>query len=94
MAQVEKWRSKNPYIVVVRRHPTSDDHWVLELPTGARLTAPIRFDDDAGPVFSLPRAELLAHVALRGCDPTDMDFMLLPDRGLEIDLGNVVVDRH
>jgi hypothetical protein len=94
MAQVEKWRAKRPYVVVVKRHPTLDDQWVAALPTGATLTAPIRFDDDGDPVFSLPKAELLAHVALRDCDPTDMDFRLFPDGGLEIDLGNVVADRH
>jgi hypothetical protein len=65
---------KIPYIVVVRRHPTLDDQWVLELPTGATLIAPIRLDDDGDPVFSLPKAELLTHVALRDCDPTDLDF--------------------
>jgi len=86
--------SKNPYIVVVRHHPTLNDQWVLELPTGATLTAPVWFDDDGDPVFSLPKAELLAHVALRECDPTDMDFRLLPDGGFEIDLGNVVIDRN
>jgi hypothetical protein len=42
-----------------------DDQWVLELLTGATLTARIRLDDDGDPVFSLPKAELLAHVALR-----------------------------
>jgi hypothetical protein len=67
---------------------------VLELPTGAVLTAPIRFDDDGDPMFSLPKAELLAHVALRDSDPTDMDFRVLPDGGVEIDLGTVVADRH
>jgi hypothetical protein len=68
--------------------------WVLAFPTGAMLTAPIRFDDDGEPVFSLPKAQLLVHVALRDCDPTEMDFRLLPEGGLEIDLGNVVIDRH
>jgi len=40
------------------------------------------------------RAELMVHVALRDCDPTNVDFRLLPDGGFEIDLGNVVVDRR
>jgi hypothetical protein len=80
--------------LTARRHPTLDDQWMLELPTGATLTAPMGFDDDGDPVFSLPRGELLAHVALRDCDPTDMDFRPLPDGGFEIDLGSVVVDRH
>jgi hypothetical protein len=40
------------------------------------------------------RLVLLAHVALRECDPTDMDFRLLPEGGFEIDLGSVVLDRH
>jgi hypothetical protein len=71
-----------------------DDQWVLALPTGVVLTAPIRFDDEGDAMFSLPEAELLAHVALRDCYPTEMDFRLLPDGGLEIDLGNVVADRH
>jgi hypothetical protein len=79
---------------VVRRHPTLDNQWVLELPTGATLTAPVRLDDDGDPVFSLPKAELLAHVALRACDPTDMDFRLLPEGGFEIDLSDVVIDPH
>jgi hypothetical protein len=92
VAQVAKWRSKNPYIVVVVRR--DDDQWVLELPTGATLVAPIRFDNDGDPVFSLPKAELLAHVALRDCDPTDMDFRILSNDSFEIDLGNVVIDRH
>jgi hypothetical protein len=75
-------------------HPTLDDQWVLELPTGVTLTGPMRFDDDGDPMFSLPKAELLAHVALGECDPTDVDFRLLPDGGFEIDLGSVVADRH
>jgi hypothetical protein len=77
---------------VVRPHPTLGDYWVLELPTGATLTAPVRFDDDGDPVYSLPKAELLAHVALRESGPTDMDFRMLPHAGFEIDLGNVVGD--
>jgi hypothetical protein len=67
---------------VVRHHPTLSDHWVLELATEATLSALIRLDDDGDPVFSLPKAELLARVALRVCDPTDIDFRLLPDGGL------------
>jgi hypothetical protein len=51
-------------MVLVERDPTIDDQWVLEIPTGATLSAPIRFDDDGDPVFSLPKAELLPHVAL------------------------------
>jgi hypothetical protein len=94
MALVEKWRSKHPYIVVVKPHPTLDDQWVLDLPTGATLTGSVRFDDDGDPVFSPPKAEVLAQVAFRECDPTDMDFRLLADGGFEIDLGSVVVDRH
>jgi hypothetical protein len=93
MPLVDKWRSKNPYIVVVNRHPTLHDQWPLELPTGVTLTARIRFDGDGDPVFSLPKAELLARVASRDCDPTDLDFRLLADHGFEIDLGSVV-DRH
>jgi hypothetical protein len=84
MAQVENWRSEHPYIVLVRPHPTLGDQWVLELPSGAMLTAPVRFDDDADPVFSPPKNELLVHVALRECDPSDVDFRLLSDGGLEI----------
>lgn len=77
----------------MKRHPALDDQWVLVLPTGATLTGPVRFDDDGDPVFSPPKAQLLAHVALRDCDPTDLDFRLLPEGGFEIDLG-VVVDTH
>jgi hypothetical protein len=29
-------------------------------------------------VFSIPEKELLAHIALRECDTSDMDFKLLP----------------
>jgi hypothetical protein len=71
-----------------------DDQWLLELPTGTKLTAPFRFDDDGDPVFSLPKNELLAHVVLRECDRIDIDFRMLPDGGFEIDLGNVVLDRQ
>ena len=70
------------------------DYWVLKIPTGTTLTAPIWFDDDGDPLFSSPKAQLLAHVALRECDPTDVDSNQFPDGSLEIDLGNVVVDRH
>jgi hypothetical protein len=94
MAQVEKWRSEIHTSWFVRRHPTLDDWWVLELPPGATLTAPIRFDEDGDSVFSLPKARLLAQVALRDCDPTDMDFRLLSDGGFEIDLSGVVVDAY
>jgi hypothetical protein len=95
MPLVEKWRFKNPYIVAVRRHPTLHyNQWVLELPTGATLTAPMCFDEYGDPVFSLPKTELLAHVALRDCGPTDMDFRLLPDGSFGIDLGSVVVGGH
>jgi hypothetical protein len=61
MVLVEQCRSEKPYIVVVKRRPTLDGQWVLALPTGATLTAPIRFDDDGDPVFSLPKAELMVH---------------------------------
>jgi hypothetical protein len=94
MAQVDQWRSQKPYIVTVRRHRTIDDQWILELPTGATLTAPIRFDSDGDPLFSLPKFQFLKHVALRDCDPTDVDFRILPDDGFEIDLGRVFADGH
>jgi len=64
---------------------------VLKIPTGTTLTAPIWFDDDGDPLFSSPKAQLLAHVALRECDPTDVDSNQFPDGSLEIDLGNVVI---
>jgi hypothetical protein len=38
-------------------------------------------------VFSFPKAELLARIALRDCHPTDMDFRMLPGGGFEIDLA-------
>jgi hypothetical protein len=83
----------------VHRHsqapPSSPDQWVLELPTGAILTAPMAFDSDGDLVFSLPKDELRAYVALPvEIDPTEMDFRLLPDGGFEIDLSKVVVDWH
>jgi hypothetical protein len=74
MAHVTQWRSKNPYIVRVQRHPVLENHWVLELPSGATFSAPARFDDDEDPVFSLPRAELSNHVALREQKAREMDF--------------------
>jgi hypothetical protein len=53
----------------------------------------VRFDDDGDPVFSLPKAELLAHVALGDCDQTEMDIntRLSPEGGFEIGLGKVAL---
>jgi hypothetical protein len=74
MAPVTQWRSKSPYIVRVQRHPVLEDHWVLEFPSGATFSAPVRFDDDENPIFSLPRAELRNHIALREQKAREMDF--------------------
>jgi hypothetical protein len=51
------------------------------------FSAPMRYDNDGDPVFSVPKKELPAHVALRECDASDMDFRILSDRGLQIDLA-------
>jgi hypothetical protein len=91
MAHVTQWRSKNPYIVRLWRHPVLQDHWMLELPNGATFSAPIRFDDDGDPVFSLPLAELRNHVPLREQHAGELDFRLLSDCGPEVDLGDAVL---
>jgi hypothetical protein len=71
--------------------PILQDHWVLELPNGATFSAPIWFDEDGDPVFSLPLAELRRHIALREQHAGEIDFRLLTDGGLEIDLGDAVI---
>jgi hypothetical protein len=95
MPQVNKWRSKRPYIVKLRPDPSSTNQCILELPTGALLCALATLETNGDPVFSLPLDQLLAHIALPyKVNPTEMDFRLLPDGVLEIDLGNIVINPH
>ena len=66
MAHVTQWRSNNPYIVRVRPHPVLQDHWVLELPGGAKFSALIWFDDDgARRVFDPGEGATCAHRVAR-----------------------------
>jgi hypothetical protein len=90
MAYVTQWRSKKPYIVPVRPHPVCKITVCWSFPMGQH-SAPIRFDDDGDPVFTLPLAELRNHVTLREQHAGEMDFRLLADGGLEIDLASVVI---